>query len=62
MTQSTTQDPAKERSGHQIGFAAWFRSMSFQEMKRDAAVMLNEITIFAFRIFGHLTRTVGDEA
>jgi hypothetical protein len=53
MLQLTTQDPAKERSDHQIGFATWIRSMSFQEMKRDAAVLLNEIVIFAFRIFGH---------
>jgi hypothetical protein len=53
MLQSTTQQGlAKPLSGHQIGLASWIRSMSFQDIKCDAAVQLNEIVIFALHIFG----------
>jgi hypothetical protein len=31
---------------------SWIRAMSFTEIRRDATVILNQVLIFACRIFG----------
>jgi hypothetical protein len=48
----TAQDQAMPQAGHQAGWATLIRSISFVEMGRSAAIILNEALIFAHQIFG----------
>jgi hypothetical protein len=47
------QNPAAPWVGDQLGIVTWIRSMPFVEMKREAAVILNEVIVLVFYIFGH---------
>jgi hypothetical protein len=50
--QRTAQDQALPQVGHQADWTALIRSISFVEMGRSAAIILNEALIFAHQIFG----------
>ena len=48
----TAHDQAMPQADHQIGWASRIRSISFVEMRRSAAIILNEALMFAHRVFG----------
>jgi len=48
----TAHDQAVPQADHQVGWASWIRSISFIEMGRSAAIILNEALMFAHRVFG----------
>jgi hypothetical protein len=48
----TVHDQAMLQADHQVGWASRIRSISFVQMGRSAAIILNEAVIFACQIFG----------
>ena len=48
----TVHAQAMLQADHQVGWASRIRSISFVEMRRSAAIILNEALIFACQIFG----------
>jgi hypothetical protein len=48
----TVHDQTMPHGDRQIGWASRIRSISFVEMGRSAAIILNEALIFACQIFG----------
>jgi hypothetical protein len=48
----TVHDQAMLQADHQVGWASRIRSISFVQMRRSAAIILNEALIFANHVFG----------
>jgi hypothetical protein len=48
----TSRGQTMPQADHQVGWASRIRSISFVEMGRSAAIILNEALIFACQIFG----------
>ena len=46
------QHAAPAHTGDHPGVGSWILSMSFVELQRDAAIILNEVLILACHIFG----------
>lgn len=46
------QHPATAHTGDHPGAGSWILSVSFVELQRDAAIILNEVLILACHIFG----------
>ena len=45
-------DQVMPQADHQVGWASRIRSISFVQMRRSAAIILNEALIFANHVFG----------
>jgi hypothetical protein len=48
----TVHDQAMPHADDPVGWASRIRSISFVEMGRSAAIILNEALIFACQVFG----------
>jgi hypothetical protein len=52
IDRNATQHPATAHTGDHQGAGSWILSVSFVELQRDAAIILNEVLILACHIFG----------
>jgi hypothetical protein len=52
MEGHTVHDQVMPQADHQVGWASRIRSVSFVQMRRSAAIILNEALILANHVFG----------